>query len=399
MLKGKTVILGITGSIAAYKGAEICRLLIKAGSRVRVIMTEAAMAFVNPLTFETLTSGPVGTSMFNHNRSWDIQHVSWTQEADLFLIAPATANVVGKISHGIADDLLTSSVMATTAPVVIAPAMNKEMYVNSVFQDNMDRLKAYGYKFIEPGSGYLACGDEGKGRLADPQKIVDFVFSHLALKQDLKGYRFLITAGPTQEPLDPVRYISNNSSGKMGHALAEAASQRGGEVVLISGPTCLPPPSGMIFIPVKTTSEMRKKVFEEFPGTDIIIKAAAVSDYRALNVYKHKIKKKEGNMEMVLQRNPDILEELGKMKKNQILVGFAAETEKLLENAQNKLTTKNLDLIIANDLGQSGAGFEVDTNIVKIINRQGEVLEMPIMAKRDLADKILDQIMRNKKST
>ncbi len=399
MLKGKTVILGITGSIAAYKGAEICRQLVKSGVRVRVIMTEAATAFVNPLTFETLTSGPVGTTMFNNNRSWDIQHVSWTQEADLFLIAPATANVIGKITHGIADDLLTSSVMATTAPVVIAPAMNKEMYNNPINQDNMDRLKSYGYKFIEPGTGYLACGDEGKGRLADPQQIADFALSQLVLGEDLKGCRFLITAGPTREPLDPVRYVSNNSSGKMGYALAEAASQRGGEVVLISGPTCLPAPPGMTFIPVKTTLEMREKALEEFSMADYIIKAAAVADYRPLNFSRHKIKKKEGNLELELQRNPDILEEMGKIKNKQVLVGFAAETKDLFENACNKLTAKNLDMIIANDLGQSGAGFEVDTNIVTIINHRGEVLKMPVMAKRELADKILDQILRIKKST
>ncbi|PKM83739.1 MAG: bifunctional phosphopantothenoylcysteine decarboxylase/phosphopantothenate--cysteine ligase CoaBC [Firmicutes bacterium HGW-Firmicutes-13] len=399
MLKGKTVVLGITGSIAAYKGAEICRLLIKSGFKVRVIMTEGAEAFINPLTFETLSGGPVGTALFNRPHSWEIQHVSWAKEADLILVAPATANVVGKIAGGIADDLLTATIMAAEAPVIIAPAMNKGMYINPIFQDNMDKLRAKGYEFVEAESGFLACGDEGKGRLAEPQKVVDFVLSRIGREKDLTGQKIMITAGPTREPLDPVRYISNHSSGKMGYALAEAACQRGGQVTLISGPTCLTPPFGINFISIGTAEEMRDRVLKEFPGSDIVIKAAAVADYRPVNISEQKIKKKEGGLSLELEKTPDILAELGEIKENQILVGFAAETQQLRKNAVKKLKTKNLDLIVANDINQPGAGFNVDTNIVKIINSREDILELPLMTKRALADKILDLILEIKKST
>ncbi|RQD77811.1 MAG: bifunctional phosphopantothenoylcysteine decarboxylase/phosphopantothenate--cysteine ligase CoaBC [Candidatus Syntrophonatronum acetioxidans] len=395
MLEDKLVVLGVTGSIAVYKAVEICRLLIKKGARVKVIMTKAAEAFVAPLTFETITGGPVGTKMFGQVPSWDIQHISWAQEADLFLVAPATANVIGKVCHGIADDLLTTSIMATTSPVIFAPAMNREMYNNPVYQDNMKSLAARGYWFVEPGTGYLACGDEGKGRLAEPEEIVDYVINQLSRERDFANYRFLITAGPTREPLDPIRFFSNFSSGKMGYALAEAASQRGGEVTLISGPTNLTPPSGVIFVPVNTTLEMQGEVLKKFPQTDIVIKAAAVADYRPANPLKQKIKKEEEGLNIKLTPNPDILLELGKIKKDQVLVGFAAETENLVENAMKKIKKKNLDLIVANDLTRPGAGFEVDTNLVKVINRKGKIKEFPLMTKRELAHKILEVLLEN----
>lgn len=392
MLKDKLVVLGVTGSIAVYKAVEICRLLIKRGARVRVIMTEAAEAFVTPLTFETITGGPAGTKMFEQVRSWDIQHISWAQEADLFLVAPATANVIGKVNQGIADDLLTTSLMAAISPVVFAPAMNKEMYNNPIYQDNMARLKDRGYFFIEPGTGYLACGDEGKGRLAEPEEIVEYLEEEFTIEKDYAGRSFLITAGPTREPLDPIRFFSNFSSGKMGFALAEAARQRGGEVTLISGPTHLKPPRGVDFISVNTALEMEEAVKREFPRKDIVIKAAAVADYRPASFFREKIKKDGDSLNLEFKPNPDILKELGKLKENQFLVGFAAETENLIENAREKIKKKNLDLIVANDLTVPGAGFEVDTNLVKVINREGETRELPLMAKKDLAHKILDVV-------
>lgn len=390
MLKNKLVVLGVTGSIAVYKAVEICRLLMKNGARVKVIMTRAAEAFVAPLTFETITGGPVGTRMFGQVRSWDIQHISWAQEADLFLVAPATANVIGKVCQGIADDLLTTSIMAATSPVIFAPAMNREMYNNPIYQDNMEKLAARGYQFVEPGTGYLACGDEGKGRLAEPEEIVDYVIKELTMKKDFSDRKLLITAGPTREPLDPIRFFSNFSSGKMGYALAEAASRRGGEVTLISGPTNLTPPPGIRFIPVNTTLEMQEAVFDEFSRTDLVIKAAAVADYRPANPKKQKIKKEEEFLNVKLTSNPDILLELGKIKKKQILVGFAAETEDLVKNAMEKIKKKNLDFIVANDLTRPGAGFEVDTNLVKVINREGDIREFPLMTKKEVSHKILD---------
>jgi len=396
----KTVVLGITGGIAAYKGAEICRLLVKSGFKVKVIMTRAAAAFVSPLTFETLSGGPVGLEMFQRPESWEIQHVGWAQEACCILVAPATANIIGKTAHGIADDLLSTTIMATTAPVIFAPAMNVEMFNNPIFQDNIDRLKNLGYSFVEPESGFLACGDQGRGRLAEPQKIVDYLLTVVQGTGDFDGQTFLITAGPTREPLDPVRYLSNYSSGRMGFALAEAALKRGGKVVLVSGPTGLKPPHGVEFVSVKTTLEMREAVKKEFPKADIVIKAAAVADYRPEDISRQKIKKSGGELMIKFLKNPDILKELGALKKEeQFLVGFAAETEELKENALKKLKNKNLDMIVANDVTSPGAGFEVETNQVKVINRKGEVIEFPLMTKRELSDKILDEIAKLKKST
>ncbi|UNC92789.1 bifunctional phosphopantothenoylcysteine decarboxylase/phosphopantothenate--cysteine ligase CoaBC [Candidatus Contubernalis alkaliaceticus] len=391
---GRTVVLGITGGIAAYKGAEICRLLVKSGYKVRVIMTRAATSFVNPLTFETLSGGPVGMEMFKRPEGWEIQHISWAQEASCLLVAPATANIIGKTACGIADDLLSTTIMATPAPVVFAPAMNVEMYNNKIVQENMIRLKKLGFWFIEPDSGFLACGDQGRGRLAEPQAIVDFLLQVLEKKRDFAGQVFMITAGPTREPLDPIRYIGNYSSGKMGFALAEAARDRGAEVVLVSGPTELKPPQGIQFFPIRTSLEMREVVLKQFPMSDIVIKAAAVADYRPEEVSEQKIKKTQGNLVLKLKKNPDILGELGKLKKEQLLIGFAAETEELRDNALKKLKNKNLDMIVANDITLPGAGFEVDTNQVKVFKRSGEVIEFPLMTKGDLADKILDEIKK-----
>lgn len=395
----KTVVLGITGGIAAYKGAEICRLLVTLGFKVRVIMTRAATAFVSPLTFETLSGGPVGMEMFQRSESWEIQHISWAQEASCLLVAPATANIIGKAANGIADDLLSTTIMATTAPVIFAPAMNEGMYNNAVVQENMNRLKNLGCRFIEPESGFLACGDQGRGRLAEPQKIVDYLQTVIHRKRDFEGQTFLITAGPTREPLDPVRYLSNYSSGRMGYALVDAALKRGGKVVLVSGPTVLKPPQGAEFVSIKTALEMRNEVLKVFPGADIVIKAAAVADYRPEDTSLQKIKKSSGEMIVKFLKTPDILGELGEIKKEQLLVGFAAETEELKENALKKLRNKNLDMIVANDITVPGAGFEVETNQVKVINRRGEVKEFPLMTKRELADKILDEIAKLKKST
>ncbi len=393
---GRTVILGITGGIAAYKGAEICRLLVKSGYKVRVIMTRAATSFVSPLTFETLSGGPVGVEMFQRPEGWEIQHISWAQEACCLLVAPATANIIGKTACGIADDLLSTTIMATPAPVVFAPAMNVEMYNNKIVQENIFRLKNLGFCFVEPQSGFLACGDQGRGRLAEPQTIVDFLLNLLQKERDFEGQVFMITAGPTREPLDPIRYLSNYSSGRMGFALAEAARDRGAEVVLVSGPTGLNPPKGVQFVPIKTTLEMREVVLRKFPETDIVIKAAAVADYRPEEVSGQKIKKSQGNLVVKLKKNPDILGELGQLKKEQLLIGFAAETEELKENALKKLKNKNLDMIVANDITLPGAGFEVDTNQVKVFKRSGEVTEFPLMTKRELADKILDEIKKIK---
>ncbi|MDO9573472.1 MAG: bifunctional phosphopantothenoylcysteine decarboxylase/phosphopantothenate--cysteine ligase CoaBC, partial [Candidatus Contubernalis sp.] len=361
-----------------------------------VIMTRAATSFVSPLTFETLSGGSVGVEMFQRPEGWEIQHISWAQEACCLLVAPATANIIGKTACGIADDLLSTTIMATPAPVVFAPAMNVEMYNNKIVQENIFRLKNLGFCFVEPQSGFLACGDQGSGRLAEPQSIVDFLLNLLQKERDFEGQVFMITAGPTREPLDPIRYLSNYSSGRMGFALAEAARDRGAEVVLVSGPTGLNPPKGVQFVPIKTTLEMREVVLRKFPETDIVIKAAAVADYRPEEVSGQKIKKSQGNLVVKLKKNPDILGELGQLKKEQLLIGFAAETEELKENALKKLKNKNLDMIVANDITLPGAGFEVDTNQVKVFKRSGEVTEFPLMTKRELADKILDEIKKIK---
>lgn len=388
----QTVVLGVTGGIACYKAVELVRLLVRDGFAVQVIMTRGAMEFVTPLTFQTLSGKPVASETFNLTQESEIGHINLADSADLFVIAPATANVIGKMAGGIADDLLTTVLLATQAPVLVAPAMNIHMYENPLVQENIRKLRRVGYHFIEPAEGYLACGYEGKGRLPDPEKIFETI-KNLLKKKDLAGERFLITAGPSREPLDPVRYISNRSSGKMGYALARAALSRGAEVVLVSGPTALEPPSGARTIAVTSAAEMRRAVLGEFPRCTAVIMAAAVGDYRPAEIAPRKIKRAKGPLELRLEPNPDILKELGAQKNGKLVVGFAAETEELTTNATKKLRAKNLDMIVANDVTQEGSGFDGDTNIATIIDRSGASFSLPLMSKSELADRIYDHLV------
>jgi phosphopantothenoylcysteine decarboxylase / phosphopantothenate---cysteine ligase len=390
--KEKTVVIGVTGGIACYKAVELVRLLVKDSLAVQVIMTRAAMEFVTPLTFQTLSGKPVATETFNLTQESEIGHINLADSADLFVIAPATANVIGKIAAGIADDLLTTVLMATQAPVLIAPAMNIHMYENPILQENIRKLRRIGYHFMEPAEGYLACGYEGKGRLPEPEKILEEIRS-LLRKKDLLGERFLITAGPSREPLDPVRYISNRSSGKMGYALARAAVRRGAGVVLVSGPSAIEPPSAVRLIPVNTAAEMRRAVLEQFPECTAVIMAAAVADYRPVDASSKKLKRGKAPLDIRLEPNPDILRELGRRKNGKLLVGFAAETEELIANATRKLHEKNLDLIVANDVTQAGGGFDGDTNIATIVDRSGASDSLSLMTKDELADRIYDHLL------
>jgi len=388
----RMVVLGVTGGIACYKAVELVRLLVKNGFKVRVIMTRGAMEFVTPLTFQTLSGNPVATETFSLTQESEIGHINLADSADLFVIAPATANVIGKLASGIADDLLTTVLMATQAPVLLAPAMNIHMYENVIVQENLRKLRRVGYHIMDPAEGYLACGYEGKGRLPDPEKISDEI-ERLLRKKDLAGENFLITAGPSREPLDPVRYISNRSSGKMGYALARAALRRGATVALVSGPTALEPPSGARLIEVNTAAEMREAVLKEYPHSSAVIMAAAVADYHAVAPSGQKIKRGVGDLELRLIPNPDILKELGQNKDGKWLVGFAAETENLAANAQKKLHEKNLDIVIANNVAEEGSGFDGDTNVGTIIDRTGAVRSLPLMSKDDLADCIYDHYL------
>ena len=397
MLKGRDIVLGVTGGIAAYKAAELVRELVRAEAKVHVVMTRSAQAFVTPLTFQTLSGNPVITELFSLVEESEIGHISLADKAEVLVIAPATANIIGKIAGGIADDMLTTIVMATRAPVLLAPAMNVHMWENASCQENIQKLRSRGFHFIDPESGELACGYEGKGRLAEVSAIVEEIRAILS-PQDFAREIVLITAGPTEEPIDPVRFITNRSSGKMGFALAHAALRRGAEVILISGPTALPPPPKVKFISVRSTAQMREAVFSDLENASILLMAAAVSDYRPRRAAPGKIKKSAAEMVLTLERNPDILAEAGKQKDYRILVGFAAETENLLRNARRKLKEKNLDLIVANDVTLPGAGFEVDTNIVKFLDRSPKVEELPLMTKEELADRILDRITRLRKS-
>jgi len=398
MLKSKNIVLGVCGGIAAYKSCELVSRLVKAGANVDVIMTENAVNFINPLTFQALSSNQVIVDMFKEPKYWEIQHVSLAKKADLIIIAPATANIIGKIANGIADDMLTTTVMATKAPIVIAPAMNCNMYENKILQSNINRLKELGYKFIEPVEGRLACGDVGKGKMAEPEDIETYIISLLSQKRDFEGKTIIVTAGPTREAIDPVRFISNHSTGKMGYAIAEKAAERGAKVYLVSGPTSLEAPSGVNLIPVSSAKDMQMKIMEHFHEADIIIKSAAVADYAPTVVHDQKIKKSGQNLCIELVKNPDILYELGKIKGNKILVGFAMETQNLIENAKEKVLKKNLDFIVANDLFTEGAGFASDTNVVKIIDREGNVESLPKMPKSQLADLILDKILTIKRT-
>lgn len=391
MLRAKRIILGVSGGIAAYKAVEVLRLLTKAGADVHVIMTRAAQEFVTPLTFQTLSSNPIHTELFNLIAEREIGHISLADRADLFLIAPATANVIGKIAGGIADDMLTTTVMATKAPVLIAPAMNVNMYTNQIYRDNEHKLRRLGYLFVPPEKGALACGWEGEGKLAAPEAIFEAAVNVLARK-DLVGQTILVTAGPTREEIDPVRFISNHSSGKMGYALAQAAAHRGARVILVSGPVSLAAPGGVELVRVEGAREMREAVMTRIKECSVIIKAAAVADYRPVERNQVKLKKQAGEMMLQLVRNPDILAELGALKEKPFLVGFAAETGNLREFAAKKLQEKNLDMIVANDVSQPDAGFNVETNRALLLFKDGRDAECELMTKGELADVILDQI-------
>jgi phosphopantothenoylcysteine decarboxylase/phosphopantothenate--cysteine ligase len=371
---------------------ELVRLLVKAGHRVQVIMTRGAMEFVTALTFQTLSGHPVATEIFSLTQESEIGHINLADSADLLVIAPATANIIGKIANGIADDLLTTVIMATQAPVLIAPAMNIHMFENPIVQDNLRKLRRVGYQVLDPAEGFLACGYEGKGRLPDPEKIADEV-ERLLGKKDLVGERLLITAGPNRESIDPVRYLSNRSSGKMGYALARAAVRRGAEVVLVSGPTAIDCPSGVRMIAVTTAVEMRDAVVKEFATATAVVMAAAVADYRPVVTADRKIKRGKDRIELKLEPNPDIVKELGQNKDGKMLIGFAAETEDLTANAAKKLGEKNLDMIVANNVAEAGSGFDGDTNIATIIDRTGASRSLPLMSKDELADHIYDHFL------
>lgn len=391
MLSGKCVVVGVTGGIAAYKTCEVVSRLKKLHADVRVIMTKNATEFVSPLTFQSLSHNPVSVDTFANIQTWEIEHIALAQRADVFVIAPATANIIGKLACGIADDMLSTTVMATHAPVFIAPAMNTAMLENAATQQNMRTLSERGMRFIAPGTGMLACGTSGAGRMSEPSQIVDEIVRTLRPREDFAGLSVVVTAGPTAEPLDPVRYITNRSSGKMGYAIAEAAHARGAHVTLISGPTAIQPPKGVDVVRIGTTQELYDAVLGH-ADADVVIQAAAPADYRAREISPTKIKRTGDSLMIELVPNPDIAAALGARKHpGQTLVGFAAETNNVIENAQGKLKRKSLDLIVANDVTRAGAGFDVDTNIVTLIDGEG-MKELPMMTKREVADGILDRV-------
>ncbi|MBE5801900.1 MAG: bifunctional phosphopantothenoylcysteine decarboxylase/phosphopantothenate--cysteine ligase CoaBC [Clostridiales bacterium] len=395
MLTGKHVVLGVTGGIAAYKACEVVSRLKKLHAEVDVIMTENATKLVAPLTFETLSNRPVAVDTFSRVESWDVKHISLAQKADVFLVAPATANLMAKLAHGIADDMLSTTLLATKAPILLAPAMNTGMWTAQATQDNLQTLLSRGVKTVGPASGFLACGDSGAGRMSEPAEIVEAVCELLTAKQDLLGLKVLVTAGPTVERIDPVRYLTNDSSGKMGYAIAQAALERGAEVTIVSGPVNLPAPQGATVLPVQSTMDLYHTMLKNCPGQDIVIQAAAPADYRVENPADQKIKKQDGEtMVLTLVENPDVAKAVGQQKQpGQVLVGFAAETQQVTENAQKKLQKKQLDLIVANDVTAEGAGFGVDTNIVTLITEAG-LNPLPKMTKRQVGDKILDEALR-----
>ncbi len=393
MLKGKTIVLGVTGGIACFKAAALASLLVKQHANVQVIMTENATKFVTPLTFEQLTGQKALTDTFDRNFQHSVEHIAVADRADLVLIAPATANIIAKLAHGIADDMLTTTVLACDCPKAIAPAMNTRMYENPVTQDNLAILRRYGWEVAEPASGHLACGAEGKGRLPEPEQLLELCLHAVAREKDLRGKRVLVTAGPTREALDPVRYLTNRSSGRMGYAIAKAAARRGAEVTLVSGPTALPRPGYMEIVDVESAQEMYEAVTSRAPDMDIIIKAAAVADYRPADVAEDKIKKKDGDLSIPLERTLDILAALGQNKREgQFLCGFSMETRDLIENSRKKLTKKNLDMVAANNVKVEGAGFGVETNVLTLITAEGEK-ELPLMSKDAAADALLDAIL------
>lgn len=393
MLEGKTIVLGVTGSIAAYKAASLASMLVKQHARVRVLMTKNAVNFINPITFETLTGNKCLIDTFDRNFQFHVEHVALAKQADLVMIAPATANVIGKLANGIADDMLTTTVLACPCIKLLSPAMNTRMYENPAVQDNLRKLQGYGYGVVEPASGRLACGDTGAGKMAEPEVLLEHILLAAAREKDLAGKNILVTAGPTQEPVDPVRYLTNHSTGKMGYALARMAALRGARVTLVSGPVALKAPLGVRVVDVITAREMFEAVREEALNQEIIIKAAAVADYRPANIAEQKMKKTGDRMELALERTTDILGYLGEHRRpGQYLCGFSMETEHMLENSKKKLEKKHLDMIVANNLKVTGAGFGTDTNVVTILRREG-ALELPRMDKEQVADRILTEIL------
>ena len=393
MLKNKTVLLGVTGSIAAYKIANLASALKKLHADVHVLMTKNATNFINPITFESLTGNKCLVDTFDRNFQFQVEHVSIAKKADVVMIAPASANVIGKMAHGIADDMLTTTVMACKCPVYISPAMNTNMYENPIVQDNMKVLEKYGYHIITPASGYLACGDTGAGKMPEPETLLQYIVQEIAFEKDLAGKKILITAGPTQEKIDPVRYITNHSSGKMGYALAKRAAMRGAEVTLVSGQVSIAPPPFVNFVSITSAKDMFDAVTAVSEEQDIIIKAAAVADYRPANVSDEKMKKKDGDLSIELERTDDILKYLGEHKKEgQFLCGFSMETQNMIENSRAKLEKKNLDMICANNLKVEGAGFKTDTNILTLITKNEEV-SLDMMSKEDAAGVILDKVI------
>lgn len=393
MLKGKTILLGVTGSIAAYKIATLASSLKKLGADVHVLMTENATNFINPITFESLTGNKCLVDTFDRNFQFQVEHVSIAKRADAVMIAPASANVIGKIAHGIADDMLTTTVMACKCHVMLAPAMNTNMYTNPIVQDNIKTLRKYGYEVIEPASGYLACGDTGAGKMPEPETLLSYIIRECAMEKDMKGLNVLVTAGPTQEAIDPVRYITNHSSGKMGYALAKMAMLRGADVTLVSGQVALAPPPFVKVVSVKSAKEMFDAVTSVSGEQDVIIKAAAVADYRPKEVSDEKMKKKDDQMSIELERTDDILKYLGEHKvSGQFLCGFSMETQNMISNSRAKLVKKNLDMIAANNLKVAGAGFQGDTNVITLITQDEEV-SLDLMSKEEAAGKILDKIL------
>lgn len=408
MLKNKTVVLGVTGSIAAYKMANVASMLVKLHADVNVIMTENATNFINPITFETLTGNKCLVDTFDRNFQFNVEHVALAKRADIFMVAPASANIIGKIAGGIADDMLSTTIMAAKCPKLIAPAMNTNMLENPIVQDNIRKLQSYGYEIIESASGYLACGDTGKGKLPNEQLLVDYILKYIAAEKDMQGIKVLVTAGPTMEAIDPVRFISNHSTGKMGYAIARQAMLRGADVTLVTGKVAITPPEFVTVVPVTSAQDMYEAVTAASADQDIIIKAAAVADYKPAEVSDNKIKKSDADMSMPLTRTKDILAFLGMQREEarkadgdsrlarQIICGFSMETQNLLENSRKKLEKKKIDIVAANNLKTAGAGFGTDTNVLTLIT-QDEDIELPQMSKEECADRLLTQLIKMRK--
>ncbi len=400
MLKGKKIVLGVTGGVAIFKAVALVSMLRKQGAEVRVVMTDHAQQFVTPLMFKEISGNAVATSMWAGNQEFNVEHIALANWGDVFLVAPATANIIAKMAYGIADDLLSTTLLAAQMPVIVCPTMNTGMYNNPATQENLAKLAARGITIMEPASGHLACNVDGKGRMPEPVEIMQFVNNFFAQREgDLRGMRILVTAAGTREPIDPVRFVGNRSSGKMGYAVAQMAAERGADVLLVSGPSALTPPANVKTIKVETTQQMLEACLAAYPDMDIVIKAAAVADYRPRDVADQKIKKKTDDaLTIVMDKNPDILKTLGGLKKDQVLIGFAAETQNLIDNAHEKVVKKNLDMIVANDVTAAGAGFNTDTNIVKFLYADGRIEELPQMAKTEVAERILNEAIKIKGS-